>query len=207
MPRLILASRNKGKLREVQRMLAGSPWELCSLADFPQLPPIVEDGKSFYENAVKKARTVAALLGEWTLADDSGLEVDALNGAPGVQSARFAGEPGNDAKNNEKLLRLLANIPLEQRTARFRCVLALASPEGELWTTERTCEGLIALTPRGNRGFGYDPLFYLPEFDATMAELPEEKKNEISHRGKAMQALLEHLKEIGGKEGGSNQAG
>ncbi|NLY88256.1 MAG: XTP/dITP diphosphatase [Firmicutes bacterium] len=196
MPRLVLASKNKGKLRELKKMLAGSSWELYSAADFPQLPPVVEDGETFRENAVKKALLVAGILKEWTLADDSGLEVDALNGAPGVFSARFAGEPGNDKKNNEKLLRLLADIPLEQRTARFRCALALASPEGEVWTTERTCEGLIAPAPRGDQGFGYDPLFYLPELGVTMAELPEEKKNEISHRGKAMKDLLAHLKTI-----------
>ncbi len=195
-PRLVLASKNKGKLRELKTMLAGSPWELCSAADFPELPPVVEDGKTFRENAVKKAVTVAGILKEWTLADDSGLEVDALDGAPGVFSARFAGEPGDDRKNNEKLLRLLAGVPMEQRTARFRCVLALASPEGEVWTTERTCEGLIGLAPRGDQGFGYDPLFYLPELGVTMAELPEEKKNAISHRGKAMKDLLAYLKTI-----------
>lgn len=195
-PRLVLASKNKGKLRELETMLAGSSWELCSVADFPELPPVVEDGQTFRENAVKKALTVAEILKEWTLADDSGLEVDALGGAPGVYSARFAGEPGDDRKNNEKLLRLLAGVPSEQRTARFRCVLALASPEGEIWTTERTCEGLIGLAPRGDQGFGYDPLFYLPELGVTMAELPEEKKNEISHRGKAMRDLLTHLQAI-----------
>jgi XTP/dITP diphosphohydrolase len=195
-PRLVLASKNKGKLQELETMLAGSSWELCSVADFPELPPVVEDGQTFRENAVKKALTVAEILKEWTLADDSGLEVDALGGAPGVYSARFAGEPGDDRKNNEKLLRLLAGVPSEQRTARFRCVLALASPEGEVWTTERTCEGLIGLAPRGDQGFGYDPLFYLPELGVTMAELPEEKKNEISHRGKAMRDLLTHLQAI-----------
>lgn len=195
-PRLVLASKNKGKLRELETMLAGSSWELCSVADFPELPPVVEDGQTFRENAVKKALTVAEILKEWTLADDSGLEVDALGGAPGVYSARFAGEPGDDRKNNEKLLRLLAGVPSEQRTARFRCVLALASPGGEIWTTERTCEGLIGLAPRGDQGFGYDPLFYLPELGVTMAELPEEKKNEISHRGKAMRDLLTHLQAI-----------
>ncbi len=195
-PRLVLASKNKGKLRELETMLAGSSWELCSVADFPELPPVVENGQTFRENAVKKALTVANILKEWTLADDSGLEVDALGGAPGVYSARFAGEPGDDRKNNEKLLRLLAGVPMEQRTARFRCVLALASPEGEVWTTERTCEGLIGLAPRGDQGFGYDPLFYLPELGVTMAELPEEKKNAISHRGKAMKDLLAYLKTI-----------
>lgn len=195
-PRLVLASKNEGKLRELKDMLAGFPWELSSAADFPQLPTVVEDGKTFRENAVKKALTVAKILKEWTLADDSGLEVDALDRAPGVLSARFAGEPRDDGRNNEKLLRLLANTPREQRTARFRCALALISPEGKIWTTERTCEGLIGSAPRGSQGFGYDPLFYLPELGVTMAELPEEKKNEISHRGKAMRDLLERLKEI-----------
>lgn len=195
MPRLVLASRNKGKLAELKTLLAGLPWQISSLEDFPEVPAVEEDGASFRENALKKALVVATTLRMWALADDSGLEVDYLNGAPGVLSARFAGEHGDDAKNNEKLLALLAGVPWTQRTARFRSVLAFVSPDGDAWTTEGTCEGIIALAPRGTAGFGYDPLFYLPEYGLTMAELPAEKKNQISHRAVAIRkfrAYLEH---------------
>ncbi|MBA2132639.1 XTP/dITP diphosphatase [Capillibacterium thermochitinicola] len=193
MPRLVLASRNKGKLKELKMLLAGLPWAISSLADFPEVPEVEEDGTTFRENALKKATFVAKHLQMWALADDSGLEVDYLNGAPGVYSARFAGVHGDDAKNNEKLLALLAGVPWAQRTARFRCALAFVSPEGVAWTTEGTCEGFIALAPKGEGGFGYDPLFYLPEYDRTMAELPEEEKNRISHRAVAMRQFRDYL--------------
>ncbi|NLM36605.1 MAG: XTP/dITP diphosphatase [Firmicutes bacterium] len=193
MPRLVLASRNKGKLRELKMLLAGLPWEICSLAEFPDVPEVAEDGRTFRDNALKKAGFVAKTLQMWALADDSGLEVDYLNGAPGVFSARFAGAHGDDVKNNEKLLALLDGVPWAQRTARFRCALAFVSPAGVAWTTEGTCEGFIALAARGEGGFGYDPLFYLPEYDRTMAELPEEEKNRISHRAVAMRQFRNYL--------------
>ncbi|NLC53335.1 MAG: XTP/dITP diphosphatase [Firmicutes bacterium] len=193
MPRLVLASRNKGKIKELKMFLAGLPWQIPSLSDFPEVPEVAEDGANFRENALKKASAVAKALQIWALADDSGLEVDYLNGAPGVYSARFAGEHGNDAKNNEKLLALMKGVPWGERTARFRSALAFVSPEGVAWTTEGTCEGIITLAPRGEGGFGYDPLFYLPEYDLTMAELSEEKKNQISHRAVAMRKFRAYL--------------
>lgn len=174
-------------------LLSDLSWEVCSLFDFPGAPEVVEDGKTFVENAVKKATTVADYLKAWTIADDSGLTVDALHGAPGVFSARFAGEERDDAKNNAQLLKMLAGIPWEQRTARFRSALAFVSPEGEVWTTEGFCAGIIAFEPRGENGFGYDPLFFLPELGLTMAELSDEQKNQISHRAMAMRNFRTHL--------------
>lgn len=182
----MVATRNQGKLRELKAMLEPLGWTVYSLRDFPHLPEVVENGTTFTENAVKKARTIAVATGMVALADDSGLEVDVLNGAPGVYSARFAGEHGNDAANNAKLLRLLNGLPLDKRRARFRCVIAIALPTGEVFTAEGTCEGYIAFQPRGENGFGYDPLFYLPEYNLTFAEMPASLKNKISHRARAM---------------------
>lgn len=185
MRRLVLATRNAGKVRELVSLLGPLGVEVASLADYPGLPEIPEEGDTFEANAVFKAREVARLTGETALADDSGLEVDALDGAPGVHSARFAGEPKDDAANNAKLLRLLEGVPPERRTARFRCVVALATPEGEVYTAEGSSEGVILDRPRGENGFGYDPLFYVPALGKTFAELDMEVKNRISHRGKA----------------------
>ena len=193
MEKLVLASRNKGKIEELKAFLAGLPWQVTALADYPDVPEVAEDGATFIENASKKASVVAKALGVWTLADDSGLTVDYLKGAPGVYSARFAGVHGDDQKNNEKLLNLLAGVPWPQRTARFHSALAFASPDGQVWTTEGQCEGVIALAPHGQGGFGYDPLFYLPELGLTMAELAEEEKNKISHRAVAMKKFRTYL--------------
>lgn len=157
------------------------------MEEFPGLPEVEEDGATFEQNAVKKARFAAAATCLWALADDSGLEVDYLGGAPGVFSARFAGRGGDDRANNEKLLRLLEGVPLERRTARFRCVVAVASPGGEVYTAEGTCAGVIAFAPRGSGGFGYDPLFYVPHLGKTFAELEPEVKNAVSHRAKALE--------------------
>jgi XTP/dITP diphosphohydrolase len=190
---LVVASRNRHKAEELRQLVAALPVEIRLAADYPGLPEVIEDGTTFAENAVKKARAVAALTREWSLADDSGLEVDALDGAPGVHSARFAGEPRSDARNNAKLLFLLAGVPPERRTARFRSVIALASPTGELDLAEGTVEGRIIGEPRGTNGFGYDPLFLLPARGRTMAELTPEEKNGLSHRGRAMAALADRL--------------
>lgn len=203
MRRLVLATRNAGKVRELVSLLGPLGVEVASLADYPDLPEIPEEGDTFEANAVFKAREVARLTGETALADDSGLEVDALDGAPGVHSARFAGEPKDDAANNAKLLRLLEGVPPERRTARFRCVVALATPEGEVYTAEGSSEGVILDRPRGENGFGYDPLFYVPALGKTFAELDMEVKNRISHRGKAFaqvaglvrKALLDRIDE------------
>ncbi len=187
MPSLIVATRNSGKLQEILQVL-GPGIDLESLADFPQIPEILEDGDTFEANAAKKARTVVRHTGRPALADDSGLEVDALDGAPGIYSARFAGEGATDETNNARLLHLLDGIPEDKRTARFRCVIAIATPDGTVRTAEGCCEGQILHQPRGSGGFGYDPLFLLPERGLTFSELPPEKKNRISHRGRALRA-------------------
>lgn len=190
----MVASRNRHKLVELEQLLAGVPVEVRALGDYPGSPEVVEDGDTFRDNAVKKAREAAAFTGEWALADDSGLEVDALGGEPGVRSARFAGEPTDDARNNAKLLSLLRGVSPGRRTARFRSVVALAGPDGELETVEGTVEGRIIEAPRGTGGFGYDPLFLLPDLGRTMAELSPEEKNAVSHRGRAMAALARRLR-------------
>jgi XTP/dITP diphosphohydrolase len=187
---LLIATTNRGKLREVRAILADAPIDLCTLEDFPMLPEAVEDGATFEEIARKKALHFHGLTGMTTLADDSGLEVDALDGAPGVHSARFAGRQGDDAANNARLVALLRGIPLERRTARFRCVMALAH-EGRITATAHGCvEGVIIDNPAGEQGFGYDPHFFLPELGQTKAQLPLEIKNRLSHRGKALRAIL-----------------
>ncbi len=195
--KLVLATRNKGKIAEIKEILADfQEIELLSLADFPDLPKIEETGTTFKENAILKAKTIAKLTGHLTLADDSGLTVEYLNGAPGVYSARYAGENATDAENNTKLLKALEGVPWEKRKAAFVCVIALCSPQGECHTCEGRCEGIIALEPKGSYGFGYDPLFYVPAYGKTMAELGSEIKNQISHRAMALKALKPLLKKI-----------
>ncbi|KJS18539.1 MAG: purine NTP phosphatase [Peptococcaceae bacterium BRH_c4b] len=189
--RLVLATRNRGKVNELAELLSPLGVEVLSLDNFPGVPEVEEDGDTFKANALKKALTVSLHTGEIALADDSGLEVDYLGGAPGVHSARFAGVGRDDLENNEKLLRLMKNVPPEKRTARFRCVVALATPEGRTFTTEGACEGIIGNSPRGGEGFGYDPLFVVPEFGKTFAELDMETKNRISHRGRAFSLATE----------------
>jgi XTP/dITP diphosphohydrolase len=155
-----------------------------------------ESGGTFAENAILKARAYAQASGFLTLADDSGLEVDALDGAPGVRSARYAGADASDEDRYRLLLSHLADVPEEERTARFRCVVAVATPEGDVSTAEGHCEGLIGFEPRGRHGFGYDPVFYMPDRGATMAELPPEVKNRVSHRARATQAALPILQRL-----------
>ncbi|MDA2915940.1 XTP/dITP diphosphatase [Nitrospinae bacterium AH_259_B05_G02_I21] len=200
MTRLVVATRNRGKLDEIRAILASLPVEVASLADYPELEPIEEDGATFEANAVKKALHVAASTGHLTLADDSGIEVDALDGAPGVHSARFAGPEATDEANNAKLLELMAAVPDAERTARFRCVVAIATPEGHLEAAEGACEGLVARRERGDKGFGYDPLFFVPEYGMTFGELPEGIKNAISHRGRALAAARNALEALLAKE-------
>ena len=195
--RLLIATSNRGKLREVKALLAGNPIELASLDDFPGLTEAVEDGATFEENAARKALHYHRLTGLTTLADDSGLEVDALGGAPGVHSARFAGLHGGDAANNAKLVALLRDVPPAQRTARFHCTMALAHGGSVVATAHGIVEGVIIDDPVGDQGFGYDPHFLLPQRGLTKAQLPLEEKNRISHRGQALRAILpaihEHL--------------
>jgi XTP/dITP diphosphohydrolase len=194
-----MATRNPGKIRELQALLQDSGVTLLSLADFPQLPEIPEAGTTFAENAAAKAMTVARRTGHAALADDSGLMVDALKGAPGVFSARYAQDrtspaPPQDADNWQKLLDELKGVPWDERGARFVCELALATPDGRLLKARGECAGIIALEPRGNTGFGYDPVFWVPEHSATMAQLGPEIKNRISHRAKALAAFKDLLR-------------
>ncbi len=195
---IIVATGNAGKLAEYERLLANVPdLELESMASLEEPIHVVEDGDTFYANARKKARAVAAVAGIPSMADDSGLEVDALGGRPGVHSARYAGSDATDSQNNEKLLRELSGVADSERTARFRCTIVLVDGEGrELVVAEGACEGRIVDSPRGTHGFGYDPLFVAVGNERTMAELPPEKKNKISHRAKAAAKLVAGLREL-----------
>jgi len=170
--------------------------QILSLTDFPSVLPVEEDGRTFLENALQKARAVARHTGSLTIADDSGLEVDYLQGKPGVCSARFAGEGASDADNNRKLLRLLDDVPSSQRGAAFRCVIAIVDSTGKESWVEGACRGVIGDSEKGRQGFGYDPLFVIPVLGKTLAELPLEEKNRISHRGKALAALKAVLKDF-----------
>jgi len=195
-----MATRNRGKVRELAELLRDLDVRLLSLADFPEIGEIPEEGATFAENAAAKARTVSRLTGLPALADDSGLEVEALGGRPGVLSARYAqdrtGErPPKDADNWQKLLDELKDVPNNQRQARFVCEIALSFPDGRLITTRGELAGVIATAPRGTWGFGYDPVFYLPEYQAMVAELDLATKNRISHRGEALQKLKKILAE------------
>lgn len=189
----MIGTKNPGKVREIRRVLRGLRIRLYSLNDFPDIPDVKEDGKTFTENALKKARFYANYLKKLTIADDSGLEVEALKGLPGPYSARYAGEEASAQDNNRKLLKEMEEIPLSKRKAWFRCVLALVSPDGREAIVEGSCQGRIGLKEVGRRGFGYDPLFYLPQYGKTMAELSIEEKNRISHRGKALRKLRKIL--------------
>ena len=194
--KMVLATKNKNKVKEVSEFLAPHGIEVVSLHEFPDLPEIEEYGETFKENAIIKATEACMFTGLMALADDSGLEVDCLEGLPGVYSSRFAGEDKDDLANNKKLLELLEGVPAEQRTARFKCVMALATTECFVYTADGTCEGVIAEQPRGEGGFGYDPLFYLPEYGKTFAELDLETKNKISHRARALTGVLEILADL-----------
>ena len=169
--------------------------QVYSLNDFPDVTEVLEDGATFRENALKKARQVARLTGKLTVADDSGLEVSGLAGRPGVLSARYAGEGATDDENNEKLLEELKGLPSEKRRASFRCALALVDPSGGEIVIEDECRGIILTARRGNRGFGYDPLFFFLPLNKTFAEMTGEEKNRVSHRGKALRRLKETLKD------------
>lgn len=193
---LVIATRNKGKVKEFREMLEECPVEVKSLLDYPQCPEVVEDGGTFEENAIKKAEAVGDYTGEMVLADDSGLEVDYLEGKPGIYSARFAGEGAGDEDNNRKLLNLLKGVPPGKREAQFTCVIAISSPGRETVTVKGICRGVIAEAPRGEMGFGYDPLFLVPEYGKTFSELEPDIKNKISHRGKAMEKAGSVLKEL-----------
>lgn len=190
---LVLATRNPHKVAELRTLLAPFPWPIHGLDAFPGAPDVSEGASSYAANALAKARSAAEFTLETAMADDSGLEVDALNGSPGVLSARFAGPSATDADRNRALLKLLEGVPWEQRTARFRCVIAVARPSGEWWTEEGVVEGYIATEPRGEGGFGYDPIFWVPHLKKTLGEVGPEVKNRISHRARAARKARERL--------------
>jgi len=194
--KLLVATHNSGKVREYREILAGLPLEVTYLDAEGITFEVEETGTTFAENAILKATIYARLTGLWTWADDSGLEVDALGGAPGVYSARYAGPDATDADRYRKLLDALAGVSWDQRSARFRCTVALATPDGEARTVDGTCEGVIAFGPAGSNGFGYDPVFYFLEQAATMAQLDPGVMNRISHRGRAAQAAVGVLAEM-----------
>lgn len=200
-PTLVIATRNPGKIKEFSALLGDLGLRLLTLADFPDCPEVAEDGATFEANATKKALAVAAYTGRAALADDSGLEVEALGGRPGVLSARYAADrtgpnQPTDADNYQKLLEEMAGVPWAQRQARFVCAIVVACPGGQTVVARGSCEGLINLTPQGTGGFGYDPVFWLPDYNCTMAEVSLELKNRISHRARALKQLTTTLAEL-----------
>ena len=209
MKKIIFATSNEGKMREIRQILADLPVEVLSMKEAGIDVDIVEDGKTFEENARIKAETIrdhiratgegsalSAFREAIVLADDSGLEIDWLNKEPGVYSARYMGEDTSYDIKNAHLIRRLDGVPDEKRTARFVCVIAAALPEGGTKTCRGTIEGRIGYEPAGENGFGYDPIFYVPEFGCTTAQLPPERKNQVSHRGKALQAMKEQIRSL-----------
>ncbi len=191
--KVVLATGNEDKVREIRQILCDAPIDLVSLKEFPDVTPAEEDGRTFEENALKKAMSVWQQTGLASLADDSGLEVDALGGKPGVKSARFAGEGASYEENNRKLLENLRSTPEEKRKAAFVCVAALVTPKGKMIIQRGEVKGRIIDESRGEGGFGYDPIFYLPRQKKTMAELGEEEKNKISHRAQAFNAIRDFI--------------
>jgi len=193
--KIILATHNRDKVREIKALLKNTAFNVLTLDDFPEISEIEEHGDTLKQNAYKKAKTVFDITGSLTLADDTGLEVDALDGRPGVFSSRFAGEDASYEDNVNKLLKLMEEVPESGRNARFRCVISIVGHEIEKFA-EGICEGTIIKEKRGDRGFGYDPVFYVPEYDTTFAEMDLELKNKISHRGIALNKAIQILNKI-----------
>jgi XTP/dITP diphosphohydrolase len=191
---LVLATYNQGKSQEIKRLFKDSPVQIKDLSDFGPIPPVVEDGETFDDNAYKKASFTSRVLGLPAIADDSGLVVPALNGAPGVFSARYAGENATDQQNCEKLLEQMKDV--KDRNASFVCVVSIAIPTGPALTYEAKCDGIITDKPSGTSGFGYDPVFYFPPKNKTFAELSADEKNEVSHRGKAFLEIQSEMDKI-----------
>jgi XTP/dITP diphosphohydrolase len=196
MRRLILATNNPHKVREIRQILAGLPLDVRDASQIGDAPDPEENGATLPENAIIKARAFHEATGEWALADDSGLEIDALDGQPGVLSARFAGPGCTFSDNNDKVLRLLRDVPDEKRTARFRCVAALVMGRDSVETFDGRVEGVITSAIRGEQGFGYDPIFFAPELGVTFAEASADDKNRVSHRGRAFRAAAARLREL-----------
>ncbi|MDR4506424.1 MAG: XTP/dITP diphosphatase [Candidatus Scalindua sp.] len=195
---IVIGTTNQKKKEEIRKILAGIPVKLLDLENFKNPPDVVEDGATFKENAVKKARELAGFCNMWVMADDSGLEVDALDRRPGVLSSRYCGKDTGYEEKCYRLLEEMKGVAFERRTARFRCSIALADPEELLLVVEAECEGLIASAPRGIQGFGYDPIFFVPEYRQTFAELKPEVKNRVSHRALALRLFSEKLMELAG---------
>lgn len=193
MKRIIFATTNQGKMKEIREIMKGCGYDICSMKEAGISADIIEDGTTFEENALMKARTIAKLTGEMTMADDSGLEIDYLGGAPGITSARFLGENTSYDVKNRYLLQKLEGVPQAERTARFVCAIACVWPDGKSLTKRGTIEGYIGYEERGTNGFGYDPIFMVPKYGKTTAELSMEEKNEISHRARALRAMREEL--------------
>ncbi len=190
--KIVIASSNKNKILEIKDKFSSiSGLEIVPLSDYKNVPQIIEDADSFKGNAVKKAEIIRDFTGEVSLADDSGLVVDALNGEPGIYSARYGGENLSDIERYNLILKKLNGVEEKKRTARFVCAIAMAFPGGQKFVTERACEGIITCKPLGSKGFGYDPVFYIPELKSTMAEISLEVKNRISHRAKALESAYE----------------
>lgn len=193
--KLILASKNRHKIKEIKKVLSGLNLEIIFLDAFPDISEITENESTIEANAEKKARTVYEATGIMSLADDTGLEVEYLDGKPGVYSSRFAGTDADDEMNNKKLLKLLQGVPWEERRAKFRCIMAIVD-DSNLELLEGNCHGYILEEERGQNGFGYDPLFFIPEYKQTFAEMPLSFKNKVSHRGKALQKVRKYLENI-----------
>lgn len=197
MEELIVASRNKGKVREIKALLANLPFKVSSLLDYPDIPDIVEDGKTYRANALKKAREAALATGKMAMSDDSGLEVKALGNAPGIYSARFAGEGASEKARNKKLFAMLKGVPMHKRQARYRCVIALVNAKGrELGVVEGTCSGYVTTRDIGQNGFGFDPLFLLKRYNKTFGQLAPELKAKISHRARALKKFRSLLSKV-----------
>lgn len=194
--KILIATTNQGKVQEIRNLVKGLPALFLSLSEVPDIPEVLEDGTTFEENALKKAREMAYSTGIVTLADDSGLCVDALDGRPGVHSARYAGEDASDEEKYLRVLEEMQDVPDSERSARFVCAVALVAPDGEEKLFRGVCEGRITREPRGSSGFGYDPIFYFEEAGCTFAQMDQESKNRVSHRGRALREFAEFLRKL-----------
>jgi len=190
---ILIATNNLGKVKEIKDILNSSEIKILTMKDFPNLPKVEEDGKNYQENAFKKAGKISEYTGKICLADDSGLEIDYLKGEPGIYSSRWG---NSDEERINKVLKLLKNVPINKRNAKFICSAVLVFPDGKRYMVKEECKGSITFKPKGTHGFGYDPIFLVPEYNKTFAELGDEIKNRISHRGKAMRKIAEIIKEI-----------
>jgi XTP/dITP diphosphohydrolase len=190
---ILIATNNLGKVKEIKDILSICKIKILTMKDFSHLPKIEEDGKTYQENAFKKARKISEYTGKICLADDSGLEIDYLKGKPGIYSSRWG---NSDEERINKVLKLLENVPINKRNAKFVCVAVLFFPDGKTYIVKEECDGIIGFQPKGEHGFGYDPIFLVPEYEKTFAELGDKIKNQISHRGKAMRRMIDIINEL-----------